>query len=544
MNRTVRSLILVLALLLAPAIPGCHGRKGDAPPKPAETPVVPVDGAAAAGPVLVELFVMSQCPYAVQAEQAFGPVLRQFGSEIDFRLHFVGVETEEGELATMHGDDELVGNLLQVCAQKVARDRLLDLLSCMNRDMGAIPGNFDDCATELGVDGAAIKACADSEEGVALLKASFRYGDELGVEGSPTVLISGAPYEGPRTGESLGRAVCESFQGVRPEACKALPEPMRVPLTVLSDVRCEACPNLVDMGIRQLRAVFPGLDVRVVDYGTDEGKALHGIVRDSEMRFLPAFLFAAEVEKDPSYEMMDPYFTDAGEWRVLAVDAPFDPEAEICDNGVDDNGNGKIDCKDPTCAESLICRPETPGTLDVFVMSHCPYALLALGSMKEVLEALGRDVKFKVRFIAEEVEPGEFVALHGPEEIAENIRQLCAQKHFGKGLRFLDYIWCRNAKMGEPDWEKCATGTIRPATMRKCASGPEGRKLLSADLKVGQGLGVNASPTWLVNNRQPFQAIAAEDIKQGFCKANPGWKGCDKTLSSDLGLPTGGCQAE
>jgi len=31
---------------------------------------------------------------------------------------------------------------------------------------------------------------------------------------------------------------------------------------------------------------------------------------------------------------------------------------EICDNGIDDNGNGLVDCEDPACADALNCQPE------------------------------------------------------------------------------------------------------------------------------------------------------------------------------------------
>lgn len=34
--------------------------------------------------------------------------------------------------------------------------------------------------------------------------------------------------------------------------------------------------------------------------------------------------------------------------------------AEICDNGIDDNCNGLIDCADPLCASAQVCQPVTP----------------------------------------------------------------------------------------------------------------------------------------------------------------------------------------
>src|SRR5262249_6049754 len=38
-----------------------------------------------------------------------------------------------------------------------------------------------------------------------------------------------------------------------------------------------------------------------------------------------------------------------------------DDSAEICDNGIDDDGNGLVDCNDPTCTASPVCALEVNG---------------------------------------------------------------------------------------------------------------------------------------------------------------------------------------
>ncbi len=40
--------------------------------------------------------------------------------------------------------------------------------------------------------------------------------------------------------------------------------------------------------------------------------------------------------------------------------APFDPQPERCDNGIDDDGNGLTDCADPACTEGYRCLPAAP----------------------------------------------------------------------------------------------------------------------------------------------------------------------------------------
>lgn len=529
---------LVIALAAALLAAGCHARKSeDAPPAPVATP--------AASPVLAELFVMSQCPYGVLAEQALFPALDRLGDAVDFRLHFIGQVEEDGSLSTMHGDGELRGDLLQACAMKASPKAGRALVDCMNRDPAAIPGNFDDCAKAAGLAVAAVTACADGDEGKGLLKTSFAYADSLGVEGSPTMGIANAPYEGPRTTESYLRALCAAMTGAKPQACTDLPPPVEVPLVVLTDARCEPCAKAVEVGLQQLRNLFPGLKDRVVDFGTDEGRALYVTMRAAEQRFLPAFLFGDEVSKDPSFPQIQPYFLPAGPYRMLAVDTGFDPTAEACDNGKDDDGNGLVDCADPGCKASLSCRPETKGRLEVFVMSQCPFGVKALDSMKEVLKAFGPRMDFRVHFLGDEPEPGRFESLHGAAEVEEDLRQVCAMKQAAKGNRWLDYVWCRNPNVSSPDWKGCAKAPLKAAALEKCAAGDEGRRLLSKDLALGQELGINASPTWLVNNRFPGNALSADDIRALFCAHNPGVKGCEQTLTKEAGLPAGGgCQAQ
>lgn len=530
---SVKPAILALAILVT----ACHSqRKEDGPPAGASTAVE----SAEVVPVEVELFVMSQCPFGVEAENAFLPAVEALGESITFRLDFIGDEIEPGRLMSMHGDSELAGDLLHACALKEDPVKARALILCMNGDVSAIPENFAQCAGELGIDAQPILACAEGEAGQDLLRQSFLRSDERGADGSPTLLIGGQPYEGPRTREGMMRAVCQAFSGARPAICETVPEPLRITLKVITDDRFPECGQMAQVGIRQLVPIFPGLQAEVLEYGTPEGAELYRVIAGTEQRFLPAFLFGTEVEQDPAWSQIGDYIVSAGDWRVLSVDAPFDPTAEICDNGVDDNGDGVVDCADETCAGRLVCRTPTPGTLDLFIMSQCPYGTRAVDAMREVLAAFGRSMRFRIHYIVDEVEPGEFVSLHGPGEVAEDIRQLCAIRHYPKGERYLDFLWCRNADP-DGDWRDCTKGPIKASVIEKCALGGEGRRLLSASAKVGSDLGVNGSPTWLVNNHRVFSGLSPEAIRAGFCGGNPGVSGCEKTLSEDADIPAGAC---
>jgi hypothetical protein len=181
--------------------------------------------------------------------------------------------------------------------------------------------------------------------------------------------------------------------------------------------------------------------------------------------------------------------------------------------------------------------------LDVFVMSQCPYGVMGLDAMKDVLNAFGDELDFGVHYIAEETDNG-FRSLHGQPEVDENIRELCAIKHYDKDQKYMEYIWCRNKDIRSDNWKSCTGGNgIDTAVIEKCSTGQEGKKLLAEDLKLAQSLKVGGSPTWLVNNRSTFGAISAKDIQKNVCEKNPEMKGCKVELKGPdpKGQPAGSC---
>jgi len=519
-----RLFTLLLSVAAVAAMVGCKEK-----PKGAEEPKEKVE---------VAFHVMSQCPFGVQVEKGIKPVLDQLGKAVDFKLIFIGDE-KDGKMTSMHGDNEIKGDLLQLCAMKLAPDTFMNVIECMNKNVKEIPNNFDACATEAKIDGAKVKACADGDEGQKLLADSFKVSKEKQARGSPTIFVGGEKYSGGRQPNDFLRAICGKYKE-KPEACKNIPEPKKLALTVLSDARCKDC--MPDRIVNQLKNMFPGLTPKTVDYGTPEGKQLYDSLKDKGVKLLPAFLMEPAVTEDPGFDQVKRFVTDAGPYKLLQIGAKFDPTAEICDNKADDDGNGKVDCDDETCKSKMVCRPEIKGQLEVFVMSQCPFGVKALNAMKEVLAAFDKKIDFKVNFIADEAN-GALKSMHGQGEVDEDIRELCAIKYYAKDYKYMDYILCRNADLKNPDWKKCATAGIDAAKIDKCFTSDEGKKLLSENAKIAKSLGIGASPTWVANNKVQFSGIAAEQIKQQFCAANKDMKGCEKTLSNDAKGPAGGCGA-
>ena len=149
-----------------------------------------------------------------------------------------------------------------------------------------------------------------------------------------------------------------------------------------------------------------------------------------------------------------------------------------------------------------------------------------------------------MQFIGDGFAAGGLTSMHGQAEVDENLREICAVKHYAKKNKFMDYIWCRNKDIRSAEWKKCTGGTtgIDTAVIQKCSEGEEGKKLLEASYKVASSMGIGGSPTWLANNKHKFSGIDAETIRKNLCDHNSGLKGCENKLTGNAGAPPpGGC---
>ena len=481
------------------------------------------------GAVKVTFHIMSKCPYGAKVVDSIIPVLNKLGRDVDFNLEFIG-KNNGGNFSSLHGEKEVMGDKIELCAKKHAPTNYLRMIACMNKNYRKIPEGWEACAKEAGIDVANIttwidiKTCIDGKEGNDLLALSFANSTAAQASGSPTIFIDGKKYSGGRGENDFFRAICGAYKGDVPQACKDISKPKAVDLVVLTDKRCKTCNHARLVG--SLKGLFPGLKSRVVDYSTPEGKKLYEAGKAGKMLTLPLYLFSKNVKDEPDgYKRVQRFLVPAGEYTALrAGRATFNPTAEICDNKIDDTKNDKVDCDDPTCKELLICRKEIKNRLDLFVMSQCPYGIMALDAMKDVLAAFGTEIDFTINFIAQETAPGKFKALHGQPEVDENIRELCAIKHFPK--KYMDYIWCRNRNIRSTDWKACATWEITASVIETCSTGEEGIALLSENIKTANSMGIGASPTWMINNKFKASGVAPAQIQKNICAHNPTLKGC------------------
>lgn len=455
--------------------------------------------------VEVQLFAMSLCPYAPKLVRTLGALRESF--DLDVRVDWIGSVAANGELGSMRGQPEVEGDLYEVCAAAHA-PRWFDVLVCQaeetDREKAAL--GWAACAEKVGVVASeidAVTACARGDEGRALLTKSFSAAKNRGVDTSPTIYVDGESYSGPRGPRGFTRTICGNWM-VQPQACK---EVVSLGVTVLADARCTDCRagSLRNM----LEAKLDGPTIRELDVESAEGAALYARLGPAD---LPAIIVDAAAKLD------------------LDEAAVFENAKVVEDLRFYSTSDWNPACKAPggcslaECAPRLDCRPEEPLTLDLYMMGLCPFAAKGIEAYGELFDDLQKHKvtpKLRVHFIGGGSAEKGFTSMHGPNEVDEDLRDLCVEAHASADDTYLKYLRCRAADF-KKDWKTCAGGAtgVDAAVVGACAAGDEGKKLLTASFARSAAERVNASPTWIANAKFKFNGVKRPDIEKGFCAHN------------------------
>ncbi len=528
---------LAMICLVGPALTILAGCGGPSKKTPAEAPSSPPqveDAGPAAEPephTEVIAFILSRCPYAAESMRALLALKREMGSALGLSVGYVGLVDGEGNIDPSVGAPEIAASRLNICVGVTADDvEWLDYLECIyeGERWRTLPDGFEECATRAGVDRDQVLDCIESGDGDAILAQAYGAATGSRISSSPTLIIDGHLYGAGKSVAELKQYICyvAGSEETRPAACADTAPPPQIATTLIYDERCDI-PQMcdVDAEMTVLQSLVPGLTLTRLAFGTEAGRRLYDTLQktDLDVRELPVVIIDKAIDgqvwvKDLFGESLLAF----GEGYVLALGRGWDPMAEICDNGVDDNGDGAMDCGDPACEETLLCREEKPGQLDMFIMSGCPFATEMIPDVDRLLGHFKRDreaVDFRLQFIGE-IEGDELTSMHGPDEVAEDLRMICAQALYGKGYKFMAYVLCRAENVSSPAWEACVPKGMSAKKLGKCAAGPEGKRLLRSSFELSDQIGVTGSPTLILNNKSVLDGRTLSEMVTGFCEKN------------------------
>lgn len=152
---------------------------------------------------VVELFVMTHCPYGTQAEKGILSAYEALGNKIDSSIKFVHY--------MMHEPEE-TETPIQVCIREEQSSKFNDYLTCFLGE-----GDSDACLTEVGVDKTKLDKCvADKSEEYYASDSELSEG--YGVQGSPTLVVNGVVVSSARDSASYLDTICSAFNEA-PEEC-------------------------------------------------------------------------------------------------------------------------------------------------------------------------------------------------------------------------------------------------------------------------------------------------------------------------------------
>ena len=153
----------------------------------------------------VKLFIMSYCPFGLQAVKALLPVIDLLKDKANFELHHV--------YYVMHGDKELYENLRQHCIQKLYDKKIWEYMKCFVKD-----GNYEKCLSELNLDKVKIENCmkdlekeVDKSQRYPILNFELEENKKYNVQGSPTLIINDVEVSAERSPEGFKKVICEAF---------------------------------------------------------------------------------------------------------------------------------------------------------------------------------------------------------------------------------------------------------------------------------------------------------------------------------------------
>jgi len=237
-----------------------------------------------------------------------------------------------------------------------------------------------------------------------------------------------------------------------------------------------------------------------------------------------------KVKVDITSDVVDSYLTKDG--RLFFPQALNIEEISAAKTGADASTPANS-----TPSTAVTKKTDKP-TVELFVMSYCPYGTQIEKGMLPVLETLGNKIDFQLKFCS--------YAMHGEKELAENLLQYCIQKEQPTKLNAYLKCFLENSQSAT-----CLdTAGVNKSAAKSCVTKTDNQFQVMANYtnKVGYqgsfpGFNVNksdndkysvgGSPTLIINGQDIQSGRDSASLLKTICSAfnNPP-KECSTTLSS------------
>ena len=293
------------------------------PDDPALTGIIREERTAAVGENTYDLYIMSQCPYGLEALSGF-LAFAGADSSVSWRLWFIGSVSDDTVFSSLHGNGEVIDEMRWLAVHALYPDRWTRFLHQRVVDDRPTTVLFK----ELGIDAKAIASWVE-RHGKPELKKQYDRSTRLSINSSPTLMVNNRPFGRSIVEGNLWRFQCATTGNVSP-VCASLPECVedadcRAPgkLATCERGSChrrDAMPFIFTVVVAEssfthpennviatTRELFPGADIQTFTARSPQGKKLIGTYR---VKKLPLYLFGREVSLAHNYSSIEKGLVD------------------------------------------------------------------------------------------------------------------------------------------------------------------------------------------------------------------------------------------
>ena len=155
-----------------------------------------------AQPGVLEVFVMSQCPYGVRVEDLIVKAKKEgkFPADKTVKIRYIVSYDERNGFNSMHGSGEWEEDVRQLLIAKYYPSKFWKYLEIRNKDYRS--SRWDKAMEQAGINVKKLMKKFDTE-GMELLKAEAKHTAEFGVGASPTLIWEGKVQLGLDTAATL-----------------------------------------------------------------------------------------------------------------------------------------------------------------------------------------------------------------------------------------------------------------------------------------------------------------------------------------------------
>lgn len=433
-----------------------------------------------------DLYIMSRCPYGIQALSRLFEV-RRYYSKFDFKVHFITALHGE-EFTSLHGPQEVFEDKVWGLVQEEHHKDFFSFFSCRSQK----GTHLWDCINKLGIPRKQIEAALGTR-GKEILHKDYEQVKKHQIHASPTLFIDAIRYTGRFSARDITKYLCgnetnsalcdklplcfensDCITGVKEGKCAragtvnaecVFSDVVNVPLSIVEPD--DALFPRFDLE-EDTVSFFSGVSVKHLSYSSKAGKAL---IKKYGVKLLPAYIFGKSLKNAGN-------FSEFSDGLIRVQDAFLYDYKKIR-------------------ANYFYTRPIIPRTVNIFISPLSKISYINLRALQE--KAIKGKLSVKINYFVTTGPDGKPRTPGGQIGLEEICRQK-ALLDIAPSL-YKRYIDVRDFTSSY--WEDAFLKIgISPEKIKKIARGKKKIEYVRVEQEKTKMLGIEEEGAFLINNRE------------------------------------------